>query len=173
MQLWCEWRGHKGHIVTALRPSVEIAEESLSVCAFQCEGSHNQPLWARGAQGIYSVGIACWQQWPLGTRPRPFLHTGNHIASAGARCDRDSALRGFSASAQIWKGLYFVFILLSRLFLKGSRNSQIINANKSMFCELFFFFPQVNWKIYMERKQDKLVLNAGDLRTWAAHGRVC
>lgn len=44
---------HRGHRVTALWPSVEMAEESLCVCVFQCERSHNQPLSARGAQRIF------------------------------------------------------------------------------------------------------------------------
>lgn len=138
---WVVWKSpvyNKGHIVTGLWLSMEIAEESLSVCGFQCEGFHNQTLWARGVQGICSLGIACWQQWPLGTRPRPLFHTGNHITSALAWCDRDSALHGFNVSVKIWKGLYFVFILLTKLFLKGSRDSQMINTNKSTFYQPFF-----------------------------------
>lgn len=116
-------------------------QNNLSVCVCQCGGSHNQTLWASGEQGICSLGIACWQRWPLGTWPRPPLHAGNHITSVLAWYNRDSALYGFNASVKIWKGLYFVFIVLTKLFPKGSRDSQMINTNKSMLLSFFFFFP--------------------------------
>lgn len=133
-------------------------QNNLSVCVCQCGGSHNQTLWASEEQGICSLGIACWQWWPLGTRPRPLLHAGNHITSVLSWYNRDSALYGFNASVKIWKGLYFVFIVLTKLFPKGSRDSQMINTNKSMLLSLFFFFSQVNWKrilfSYIERQQN-------------------